>query len=79
MKNGKARVTTLWNIGNDDAKGFAVEWFDTHGVRTAETPVPALCPQERKELPAPAGAVSLNLRTPEGMANLYSGPVKLPR
>ena len=78
-KNGKARVTTLWNIGNDDAKGFAVEWFDTHGVRTAETPVPAMCPQERKELPAPAGAVSLNLRTPEGMANLYSGPVRLPR
>jgi hypothetical protein len=75
----KARQAALWNIGNDDAKGFAVEWLDAHGVKTAETLVPILCPQERKELTAPAGAVSLKLRTPEGMANLYSGPVKLPR
>ena len=24
-RNGKDRVATLWNIGNDDAKGFSVE------------------------------------------------------
>jgi hypothetical protein len=36
-------------------------------------------PQERKELPVPGGAVSLRLRAPEGMVNLYTDPVKLPR
>ena len=40
------------------------------GTTTEETPLPKLCPLERKELPVPAGAVSLKLRTPEGMVNL---------
>ncbi len=78
-RSGKARVATLWNIGNDDAKGFAIEWCDRQGTKTEETALPALTPQERKVLPVPAGAVSLKLRMPEGMANLYAGPVKLLR
>ncbi len=69
----------MWNIGNDDAKGFAIEWCDRQGTKTEETALPALTPQERKVLPVPAGAVSLKLRMPEGMANLYAGPVKLLR
>ena len=78
-RSGKARVATLWNIGNADAQGFAVEWCDRQGTKTEETALPALRPQERKELSVPAGAVSLKLRVPEGMVNLYAGPVKLPR
>jgi hypothetical protein len=78
-RNGKARVVTLWNIGNDDAKGFAVEWCDAQGKKTEETALPTLSPQERKVLPAPAGVVSLKLGTPEGIISLYPGGVKLPR
>jgi hypothetical protein len=78
-RSGKARVAELWNIGNDDASGFVVEWCDAQGKRTGESVVPALCPQERKTLPAPAGAVSLKLRAPEGIVNLYPGGVNLPR
>jgi hypothetical protein len=78
-RKGKARMATLWNIGNDDAKGFAVEWCDGQGTKTEQTDLPALRPQERTELPAPAGAASLKLRTPEGRANLYPDGLKLPR
>jgi hypothetical protein len=56
---GKVRMATLWNIGNDEAKGFAVEWHERHRTKIKEAVLPALRPQERTELPAPASAVSL--------------------
>ena len=49
-RKGQVQPATLWNIGNDDAKGFAVELL-RHGMagKLEDTVLtPAFCPQERK-------------------------------
>jgi len=76
-RKGKTRVATVWNIGNNDAQGFVLEWYDQKGIRTGQTEVPVICPQEQKELPVPAGASSIRLLPPEGFVNLYPGGLKL--
>jgi hypothetical protein len=78
-RKSKPRTVDLWNIGNDDAKGFTIEWCDREGKSLAEVAVPTLAPQERKVLSAPADARSLEVRPPPGMADLYPDGLKLRR
>ncbi len=73
QKNGQKRLAA-WNIGNEDAKGFLVQWLDDAAKSIGrEMPLPTLRPQGQSSLAIPPGTRSLRLMNPAGTVNIYPG------
>jgi hypothetical protein len=69
-----------WNIGNEDARGFRVQWIDAAGKAMGDPiRVPELRPQARTRLTVPSATRSAHLLNPPETTNIYpDGCLALP-
>ncbi len=65
-----------WNLGNDDATGFSLEFLNGTGGVVQTVNLSGLTPNGKLPLTIPGGAVSARVVNPAGTANLYTGNSK---
>jgi autotransporter-associated beta strand protein len=63
----------VWNLGNDDAAGFSLQFLDNLGGILQTVDLSNLNANGQWLLSIPAGAVSAKVVNPAGTANLYTG------
>ena len=68
--NGQLNV---WNIGNDDATGFTLQFLDSSGNSLQSVDLSTLAANSQSLLTIPSGAVNARINNPSGTANLYVG------
>jgi 16S rRNA C967 or C1407 C5-methylase (RsmB/RsmF family) len=73
VQEKEQRRFAAWNIGNEDAEGFRVQWLNTDAKPVGkEILLPTLRPQAQSLLDIPEGAKALRLMNPPGTSNIYS-------
>jgi autotransporter-associated beta strand protein len=66
-----ANQLVAWNIGNDDAQGFSVDFLDGSGTTLQTVDLAAIQPNGQQTLTIPDHAVAARLVNPAGTVNLY--------
>lgn len=60
-----------WNIGNDDATGFTIDFLDASGTTLQTVNLASIRPNDQQTLSIPNAATTVRLANPAGSANLY--------
>jgi autotransporter-associated beta strand protein len=68
--NGQVGV---WNLGNDDAAGFSLQFLDASAGVVQTVDLSTLTANGQWPLTIPTGAVNARVVNPSGTANLYTG------
>ena len=63
----------VWNLGNDDAAGFSLQFLDGSGGVVQTVDLSSLTANGQWLLAIPGGAVNARVINPSGTANLYTG------
>ena len=63
----------VWNLGNDDAAGFSLQFLDGSGGVVQTVDLSSLTANGQWLLTIPGGAVNARVVNPSGTANLYTG------
>ncbi|MFO1515260.1 MAG: autotransporter-associated beta strand repeat-containing protein, partial [Verrucomicrobiota bacterium] len=63
----------VWNLGNDDATGFSLEFLNGSGGVVQTLDLSSLGPNGQWLIGIPTGAVNARVVNPPGTANLYTG------
>jgi len=63
----------VWNLGNDDASGFSLQFLDGTGGLLQSVDLSSLAANSQNLLTIPGGAVNAKIINPSGTANLYAG------
>jgi len=71
LSNPANGMLGVWNLGNDLAIGFALEFLDSTGSVLQTQTVSDLPANGKRELTVPVGAVDARVVHPPGTANLY--------
>ena len=62
----------VWNIGNDDATGFSLQFLDSSGGVLQTVDLSTLAANGQRLLTIPSGGVNARINNPSGTANLYA-------
>lgn len=73
--NGKLGV---WNIGNEDAVGFSLQFLNVSGDLVETADLSSLPANEKRDLSVPAGATHARIINPPGTADLYENNPRYP-
>ena len=68
--NGQLNV---WNLGNDDATNFTLQFLDSSGSVLQTVDLSTLVANGQRLLTIPSGGVNARIVNPTGTANLYAG------
>lgn len=68
----------VWNLGNDEAVGFLIEFLDGAGSLLQSQDLSNLAANEQRELTVPSQAVHARIIHPAATANLYENNSRFP-